>query len=147
MQVSRDVGRTEGVDAALVAMATELNTGMLTGMGFTLGEEAGPNDLLVAIRGVDDAAVKAGQDALDVALNALKAAAAHAGGFGDAPPPRTIGSAAAAADANLAVISVPGRNAVVEALDAIRSGLSVLVFSDNVAVEAEVALKDAAARA
>ena len=93
MQVSRAVGQTEGVDAALVAMATELNTGMLTGMGFTLGEEVGPNDLLVAIRGADDAAVKAGQDALDAALAALKAAGASAGGFGDAPPPRTIGSA------------------------------------------------------
>ena len=79
MQVSRAVGQTEGVDAALVAMATELNTGLLAGMGFTLAEEAGPNDLLVAIRGVDDAAVKAGQDALDAALAALKAAGAKAG--------------------------------------------------------------------
>ena len=114
---------------------------------FTLGEEVGPNDLLVAIRGVDDAAVKAGQDALDAALAALKAAGAKAGSFGDAPPPRTIGSAATAADANLAVISVPGRNAVVEALDAVHAGLSVMLFSDNVAVEDEIALKDAAAEA
>jgi FdrA protein len=147
MQVSRAVGQTEGVDAALVAMATELNTGLLTGMGFTLGEEVGPNDLLVAIRGADDAAVKAGQDALDAALAALKAAGAKAGSFGDAPPARTIGSAATAADANLAVISVPGRNAVVEALDAVHAGLSVMLFSDNVGVEDEIALKDAAAEA
>ena len=140
-------GQTEGVDAALVAMATELNTGLLTGMGFTLAEEVGPNDLLVAIRGVDDAAVKAGQDALDAALAALKAAGAKAGSFGDAPPPRTIGAAVTAADANLAVISVPGRNAVVEALDAVHAGLSVMLFSDNVAVEDEIALKDAAAEA
>ena len=91
--------------------------------------------------------VKAGQDALDAALAALKAAGAKAGSFGDAPPPRTIGSAATAADANLAVISVPGRNAVVEALDAVHAGLSVMLFSDNVPVEDEIALKDAAAEA
>ena len=44
-------------------------------------------------------------------------------------------------------MSVPGAHAVVEALDAIAAGVSVMVFSDNVPVEDEVALKDAAARA
>ncbi len=42
---------------------------------------------------------------------------------------------------------MPGAHAVVEALDAIAAGVSVMVFSDNVPVEDEVALKDAAARA
>jgi FdrA protein len=61
--------------------------------------------------------------------------------------PRTLGSAAARADATLAVISVPGQHAVTEAFDAIASGLSVMLFSDNVSVEDEVVLKDAAAAA
>jgi len=144
MQVSRAVGSAPGVSAALVAMATELNTDLLAGMGFTLGEPVGPNDMLVAIRGEDEAALEAGRSALDAALAGLKAAGAQAGGFGDAPPPRTLGSAAAVTGANLALISVPGRNAFVDAMDAVRSGMSVVLFSDNVGVEEEVALKDAA---
>ena len=144
MQVSRAVGSAPGVSAALVAMATELNTDLLSGMGFTLAEEVGPNDMLVAIRGEDDAAVAAGQAALVTALAGLRAAGAQAGGFGEAPPPRTIGAAATVSGANLALISVPGRNAFVDAMDAVSSGMSVVLFSDNVGVEQEVALKDAA---
>ena len=50
-----------------------------------------------------------------------------------------------AVGANLALGSVPGWFAVVEAFDAIDRGVSVVVFSDNVPIEDEVRLKDAAA--
>jgi FdrA protein len=147
MQVSKAVRGAPGVSAALVAMATDLNTELLAGMDFTLDEAVGPNDMLVAIRGADDAAIEAGRSALDGALAGLKAAGTSAGGFGDAPPPRTLGSAAARTGANLALISVPGAYAFVEALDAVTSGASVVLFSDNVSLEHEIALKDAAAGA
>ena len=42
---------------------------------------------------------------------------------------------------------MPGQHAVTEAFDAIASGLSVMLFSDNVSVDDEVRLKDAAAAA
>jgi len=41
---------------------------------------------------------------------------------------------------------VPGAHAFTEAMDALESGLSVVVFSDNVPVELEIRLKDEAAR-
>ena len=147
MQVSKAVRGAPGVRAALVAMATDLNTELLAGMDFTVDKAVGPNDMLVAIRGADDAAIEAGRSALDAALAGLKAAGASAGGFGDAPPPRTLGAAAARTGANLALISVPGAYAFVEALDAVTSGASVVLFSDNVSLEHEIALKDAAAAA
>ena len=50
MQVSRAVAGTPGVTAAQVAMATELNVDVLRGMGFDVPAEAGPNDLVVALR-------------------------------------------------------------------------------------------------
>ena len=145
MQVSKAVRDAPGISAALVAMATDLNTDLLAGMGFTVAEAVGPNDLLVAFRGEDQAAIEAGTSALDAALAGLKAAGASAGGFGEAPPPRTLGTAAVRGGANLALISVPGVNAFVEAMDAVTSGVSVVLFSDNVSVEQEIALKDAAA--
>ncbi|HEX8092924.1 FdrA family protein, partial [Jatrophihabitans sp.] len=47
--------------------------------------------------------------------------------------------------AGLALISVPGQHAFPEAMDALDAGWDVLVFSDNVSVDDEIRLKDAAA--
>lgn len=147
MQVSRQVAAAPGVTAAQVAMATELNVDLIRGMGFAVPDDVAPNDLVVAIRGDDAAAVGRGQAALETALAAMKAAGAQSGGFGEAPPPRTLGGAVRAGGATVALVSVPGPYAAVEAFDAIEQGVSVMVFSDNVDVEDEVRLKDAAAAA
>ena len=53
MQVSKAVSTVDGVQAAMVAMGTELNLDLLDGMGFRPPEGAGPNDLLIAIRADD----------------------------------------------------------------------------------------------
>ncbi|MFA9444967.1 FdrA family protein [Egicoccus sp. AB-alg6-2] len=141
MQVSRRVGDLPGVDKVLVAMGTELNRELLVGMGFA-APDAGPNDLLVAIRAQDDA-LDAALAEVEVALAATRGGASG-GGFGDAPPARTT-AAALTGGADLVLVSVPGEYAYLEAMDAVRAGASVMVFSDNVPVEQEVALKQAAA--
>lgn len=146
MQVSRAVAGAPGVESAQVAMATELNTDLIRGMGFTLPDDVSTNDLVIAIRGDEDA-IASGKVALESALAGRGSAASHAGGFGDAPPPRTLGGAIRASGASLALVSVPGQHATVEAFDAIRAGVSVMLFSDNVPVEDEVRLKQAAAEA
>ncbi|MFP4635767.1 MAG: hypothetical protein ACLFRD_07900, partial [Nitriliruptoraceae bacterium] len=138
MQVSRRVSDTDGVDAALIAMATELNVELLEGMGFER-PDASPNDLLIAIRAQDDAALEAGLSELEDAL-AASSGGGDTAGFGDAPAPRTVRDAATFGG-QLALISTPGEHAFVEALDALRAGLHVMVFSDNVPLEHEVALK------
>lgn len=147
MQVSRAVAATPGVDAAQVAMATELNVDVLTGMGFTVPPDAGANDLVVAVRAVDEEALRAGIAAVETALADLRRGSATDGGMGAAPPPRTLGSAVRRAGANLVVVSVPGEHAVTEAFDAIDAGASVMLFSDNVSVTDEIRLKEAAAAA
>jgi succinyl-CoA synthetase alpha subunit len=145
MQVSRDVTAGDGVEAAQVAMGTELNLDLLRGMGFD-PPEAGPNDLVVAVRVTDAAALPDALSRLDAALTA-----SSAGGTGPlagaAPEPRTLQSAVRRSPSppTLALVSVPGPHAFTEALSALRAGLSVMVFSDNVAVEAEIRLKDEAA--
>jgi FdrA protein len=146
MQVSRAVAGTPGVTAAQVAMATELNVDVLRSMGFEVPDEAGPNDLVVALRTESADAVAPGLAAVADALAGLRATT-ETGGGDDVVAPRTLGSAAARGGATLAVVSVPGQHAVTEAFDAIASGLSVMLFSDNVSVDDEVRLKDAAATA
>ena len=147
MQVSRQVAGAAGVSAAQVAMATELNLEVIGGMGFIVPEGVQPNELVVAIRADDEDGVAAGLAALQQSLGALKSAGTQAGGFGDAPAPRTLGAAVSRAGATLALVSVPGEYATIEALDALGRGVSVMLFSDNVPVEDEVRLKDVAARA
>ncbi|MGN6753100.1 MAG: FdrA family protein [Intrasporangium sp.] len=144
MQVSRAVAASPGVEAAQVAMATELNVEVIRGMGFEL-PDAAPNDLVIAIRG-DEAGIVAGQAAVETALTELRSAAGKSSSMGEAPPPRTLGGATRRGHANLALVSVPGAHATTEALDAINAGVSVMVFSDNVPLEDEIRLKDAAAQ-
>jgi FdrA protein len=143
MQVSRDVGAREGVTAVLVAMATPLNLELAAGMGLAPAEDASPDRLLIAVEAVDDAALAAAVAAVDAALAARERAAGPA----RTVPLRTVGAGLDALDGDgpaLAVVSVPGQYAVAEAADAVAAGRSVLVFSDGVPVEAEVALKRAA---
>ncbi|WP_448610973.1 FdrA family protein [Geodermatophilus sp. URMC 60] len=143
MQVSRDVGAREGVTAVLVAMATPLNLELAAGMGLAPAGDASPDQLLVALSAVDDDTLAAAVAAVDAALAARERAAGPA----QAVPLRTVGAGLDALDDDgpaLAVVSVPGQYAVAEAADAIAAGRSVLVFSDGVPVESEVALKRAA---
>jgi FdrA protein len=139
MQVSSDVGAVEGVSAAIVAMATELNRDLLVGMGFEVAG-AGADDLVVAIRAADDATLATALVALSAALTPRRAVSHDAGDV----QPRTVAEAATAGG-DLALISVPGEHAFVEAMDAIEGGLDVMLFSDNVPVAQEIVLKDRAA--
>ena len=141
LQVSRAVQAAPGVVAAQVAMATGLNLEVLTGMGFDVPESS-PNDMVVALRLDDDADVAAALAAVDAALVPTRP------GQGDAQvaPSRTTASALRRTGAgSVVLVSVPGASATVEAMDALEAGHDVMVFSDNVPVAEEVALKTYAA--
>lgn len=147
MQVTRAAAGVPGVLAAQVAMGTELNLDLLAGMGLPRPGSAGPNDLVVAVRAVDDIALAAARQALAAALSA-RPSASGGGPAGGLPTvvPRTTGSAARAFGATLALVSVPGPHAFTEAMDALGAGADVMVFSDNVPLAQEVRLKREAAR-
>jgi len=138
LQVSRAVQAAEGVLAAQVAMATPLNVEVLTQMGFDVPPAASPNDMVVALR-----LGEAGQ--LDAALTAVDAALRDANRRDEGPtelaPPRTTATALRRAPEGLALVSVPGASALVEAMDALDAGRDVMIFSDNVPLDQELALK------
>lgn len=149
MQVSQQVRATPGVQEAQVGMGTELNLGLLREAGFAVPPEVGANDLVVALRAEDAQTLDAARARLESLLAGLHERAVRAGDGQGASAggaaPRTIGSAARRSHASIALVSTPGEHAVLDALDAIGSGLSVLLFSDNVPVADEIRLKDAAA--
>jgi len=142
LQVSRQVGQAPGVQAAMVGMATELNLELLAGMGFDAPGDGSPYELFIAVRASDPQAVEAAAGLAEQLLSAPRRAS---GGAVAEQPPRTTGSAVAATGAGLALISVPGRHAFAEAMDALDAGCDVLIFSDNVSVDDEIRLKNTAA--
>ena len=141
MQVSQLLQRADGVDAALVAMATPLNVELARGMGFAAPDGASPDALLLALRVADEAGLRATLAAAEQAL-APQPATTRMGA--EEPAPRTVG-AAARDGAGLALISVPGQHAFTEAMDALDAGCDVMIFSDNVPIAHEVVLKRVAA--
>ncbi len=144
MLVAQAVLKLPGVQDAAVVMGTPANREIIAAAGLLTPEAAGarPDDLLIVIKAVDEASALA---ALAQAEEILAAKAPRAE-TGAAHRPKSLASAIAAAPgANLAVISVAGRYAAGEARTALENGLHVLLFSDNVPLEDEIALKKLAA--
>jgi FdrA protein len=143
MQVSQALAGRPGVTAAQVAMATDLNRGLMTDQGFDFPAGAGASDLVLAVRADGEEQLRAALAFAEAKLTEKPVAS----GTGAAVAPRTTGSAARASSADWALISVPGQHAFAEAMDALEAGLDVMIFSDNVPVEQEVTVKRAAGRA
>ena len=157
MQLSAALLEVPGVEQASAIMATEGNLALLRETGL-LGDgpipgvaQPGPSDLLVIVRARSDAAASAAQGKADALLASGPASTGSAAAASGPVAPRTLAvalaSAATAARAtpNLALVSVPGEYAAAEATKALKSGLNVMLFSDNVALADEVAMKRLAA--
>lgn len=134
MQVARRIAAQPGITDASAVLGTDANRRVLTGMGYGADDfsAACPNDLLLAIEGEEQAVDQ-------VAANADSYFTSPVSSAGEL---RSIADAVAARpDCNVAVISVPGQHAAREARIALEQGLHVFLFSSNVAVEDELALK------
>ncbi len=140
MLIARELTALPGVSEVSVVMGTPANKAVLhqASMLTDNATTATPNDLLIVVQARDDATARASLDKAQQLL-AQKAVLAETGG---ASRPRTIRSAIRSTpDANVAVISVPGQYAAAQAWDTLRAGLHVLLFSDHVTLEDEIALK------
>ena len=136
MRVARELSR-DGTVASLV-IGTPSNKALLREAGLLTedGAAAGADDLIIAARGKNpEAALARAEDLLDAGAQA----GAASGSF-----PTLSSAVTGLAGANLALVSVPGEYAAAEARRALERGLHVMMFSDNVALEDEVALKDLA---
>ena len=145
MRVSRAVTGMPGVEDAALMIGSVSNREILDASGLLgpEGREAVANDLILAVRARDAATAEAALAGAEAQLEAPVARGAASAGIAHT---RRIDSAMRQLDgANLALISVPGEFAAAEARKALAAGLHVVMFSDNVPIEAEVALKRFAA--
>ena len=141
MSLSKKLKAHPGVADAVVAMGTAMNLELLGSQGYAASELAGatPNDLLMAVDCADAPGVEA---AFQAAAELLARKRPSSGSSGGAPPPASIDAAIEELPgANLAIISLPGVYAAREARKALGRGLHVMLFSDNVSLEEEIALK------
>jgi FdrA protein len=141
MRLTRDLELVDGVHRAAAMMGTPANRALLRDAGLLTadGEAASPNDLIIAVEAANSAAARAGASAAEAALTTPRPSTLAAQTM---PRPRTLRSALRVLDgANLALISVPGVYAGFEALKALRAGLHVMLFSDNVPLSTEIELK------
>ena len=143
MRIARMLSGLAGVEGAAAMIGTPANKALMREAGLlgAEGEAATPNDIVLAVRAHDAAAAAA---ALEAATRALA-------GRPEAPEAtlaraRSLhGALEALPGANLALVSVPGDFAALEARRALERGLNVMVFSDNVPLETERSLKELAA--
>lgn len=139
MRISAALRKIEGVRQAMVSMATEANKLILADLGLINddGARATVNDMVIAIEADSDAVIAAVLAEMDTLFRQRESS--RRGGrinyeFTDALQ--------ALPRANLAVISVPGEFAAAEARKALAAGLHVFIYSDNVPMEEERALKE-----
>ena len=142
MSISTKANALDGVTNAVAAMATPMNKEILTNQGLITEEiqDATPGDLVLIVVTSDEESADAALEGLVALLDRKPAADSP-----DSVTYHTVASAAEArTDANMAVISVNGAFAAREAHSALDSGLNVMLFSDNVSLDDEIALKNKA---
>ena len=139
MQISRELTAIQGVEDAALMMATPANWDILSDAGL-LEEDtmAGPGDLLVAVRAQDQAIA---DSTLQRAAELMERPAQQNNTSQEFRPLTLRSACRQLPDANLALISVPGDFAGAEARKALRAGLNVMIFSDNVSLAEEISLK------
>lgn len=141
MSISARANKLDGVEQAFVAMATEMNKGVLKNLGLLTPEleQAKNGDLMIVINGKSGADNKQLLVEIEELFNTKAQSGSHEARYA------TIASAKKhIPESNLAVISVNGLFAAREARQALQNDLNVMLFSDNVSVEDELALKQLA---
>jgi succinyl-CoA synthetase alpha subunit len=151
MRIAEEVRAATGVARATLLMGTEANKAILEQAGLFSDalRAARAADLMVLVEDAEDHDGSRVAAALQLAerLLAGKAAASQPGVQQMSPQSMSMALAAAheaGNNAGLAQISVPGAYAAAEALKAIKAGLDVFLFSDNVSLEQELAIKQLA---
>ncbi len=141
MRASEMLSHLADIHQAIVAMGTDANKRVLaeTNLLTDTVAGAGPNDLMIVIEANSD----------EAAQNALRQAEAK---LTETAPASTAGRAVvrprifeqarqSLANANMALISVPGPYAKLEVAKALQANMHVFLFSDNVPLAEELELK------
>ncbi len=140
MRVARALTDMPGVADAAVVMGTAENRAILEAAGFLVPElrEVGDTDLVIVVKAEQEEIIQAAVKQVERLLEELRHTHDDAEDF---LPKSLDGALTMLPEANVALISVAGKYAAHEAMKALKQGLHVMIFSDNVTVADEVGLK------
>lgn len=144
MLLTNAISTLEGVNKVSIMMATPANKDIFKQSGLDTAElmEATANDMVVVADIEQDSLLNTIMEKVDEFLK-QKSQATQSGSKTESV--KSWDSALKKVpNANLAVISIPGAYAALEAERALDEGLNVFMFSDNVAIEDEQRLKNKA---
>lgn len=140
MIISKEVKKMKGVKEALVGMGTDLNKELATMLNIATDEikNIGANDFFISVLTED------GLNMEDVVSKVNELLQKKNDSVSDYKPPTFDSALKYQPDSNIVVISLPGKYAAVEAKKALKNGLHVMLFSDNVSIQEEKELKELA---
>jgi FdrA protein len=142
MQLQRSLAALPGVLDAGVVMGTAANKDILVQSDLLTSEAqaAAADDLVIVVRAEDEAAARAALGQVDELLTRRQR------GVAQEYRPKSLESAVQLLpDAQWVLVSVPGRYAAGVARQALHLDRNVFLYSDNVSLDDETALKQAAA--
>src|SRR5215207_9443547 len=141
MQLQRGLLELSGVVDAGVVMATQANRDLLAANNLLPDSiSANPDDLLIVVKAEAEDSATDAIGKVDELLARRKSSAVSQ----DFRPRSLSGAIKQLPEANWVLISVPGRYAAGVAREALDLGKHVFLYSDNVSIEEEVALKKTA---
>ena len=144
MLLTNEISTIEGVKKVSIMMATPANKDIFKQSGLDTEElmNASANDMVVVADIDDENLIDIIMENVDTFLK--KQASASVDKKGAESVKSWDAGLKKLPEANLAVISIPGAYAALEADRALDEGLNVFMFSDNVSIEDEKALKEKA---
>ena len=139
MLVAKELKKIEGVADATLNMATQANLHIMAYASFPVDSiAASPDDLIIGIDCSDDL----WPSVLEKAKTYLVSPPWKSREVSTEYNPKSLeGALSVLPEANLALISLPGRYAAAQASRALERGLNVMLYSDNVSLEEEIRLK------
>lgn len=141
MLISKEIKTIEGVTEVLVGMGTALNKELTVQLNLydEILEGIGANDFFMVAEVTDDHVMMKVVEKVDELLTQKKK------DFGSGYQPVTLAAAMEKLpDANLVLVSIAGQYAEAEVIHALDQNLNVMLFSDNVPIEAELRMKQRA---
>jgi succinyl-CoA synthetase alpha subunit len=142
MVITKELKKLPYIQEIIVGMGTDLNKELANNLQISNDEikNLTPNDFFIAASASEEEN-KAAEKIVNM-VNELLNSRNEKNESKDEYKPNTFNAALKyMKDANIAVISLPGKYAADEARKALKNGLNVMLFSDNVTLEEEIELK------
>jgi FdrA protein len=139
MGIARGLRGRDGVSGCEMGMGTAANLEALAARG--VQAQAGPSDLIVAVQTDSDEVAEATLAQAQAELSSDGRDGASGATVEREQPRSLISARRRLAEPNVALVSVAGEYATLEAHRALSAGMHVFLFSDHVSLDDELALK------